>query len=168
MSREEIEDFIDDYIDMGCFAKPDVARPYLLDGFSLAQAEIDRLRAENERIVSESEQCHSRNDELVSDHIALRAELEKAQEEKATALADQRRRMDKEFEDWWELEITFQRFVNKELSYYVWQASKASERQRCAEIARKNKRGAEFYSEDFEFWIDKTCADIAKAIEEDT
>ena len=35
MSRDEVEKYIDDYIDMGCFKNPEVARPYLLDGFTL-------------------------------------------------------------------------------------------------------------------------------------
>lgn len=35
MNREEIEAYIDDYIDMGLFRDPSIAKPYLMDGFQL-------------------------------------------------------------------------------------------------------------------------------------
>ena len=33
MTEKDIEKYIDDYIDMGLFARPEEARPYLIDGF---------------------------------------------------------------------------------------------------------------------------------------
>ena len=35
VTDKEIEKYIDRYIDMGCFRNPEIARPYLLDGFQL-------------------------------------------------------------------------------------------------------------------------------------
>ena len=35
VTDKEIEEYIDRYIDMGCFRNPEIARPYLLDGFQL-------------------------------------------------------------------------------------------------------------------------------------
>ena len=38
---------------------------------------IAELEAENKRIVSESKQCHQRNDELVSERIEMKAKLDR-------------------------------------------------------------------------------------------
>ena len=41
------------------------------------QAEIDQLRKENTRIVAESKQCHSRNDEMCKDLISKKFKKKK-------------------------------------------------------------------------------------------
>lgn len=35
MEYKDVEKYIDDYIDMGCFRNPKEAKPYLIDGFQL-------------------------------------------------------------------------------------------------------------------------------------
>ena len=42
-----------------------------------AADEIEQLRTENERIVKESKQAHSRNDELVAERFQFKAEIER-------------------------------------------------------------------------------------------
>jgi hypothetical protein len=56
LSEEEIlklaKKEMDDYIDMGCFQRPEDARPYLIDGFQLGykynQLTIDKLQTDKE------------------------------------------------------------------------------------------------------------------------
>ena len=52
MTDKEIIEYVDDYIDMGCFRNPKEARPYLLDGFQLgynkAKAEIEQEKINKE------------------------------------------------------------------------------------------------------------------------
>ena len=53
---------------------------YDLSGIEAMRDAITELLAENERIVAESKQCHEQNDRLVSEHIKLRAALERVKE----------------------------------------------------------------------------------------
>jgi FtsZ-binding cell division protein ZapB len=48
-------------------------RDQMLDYIDTLKERIAGLKAENKRIVSESKQCHQRNDELVSKHLQLKA-----------------------------------------------------------------------------------------------
>ena len=57
MTKEEIEKYIDNYIDMGNFRHPTLARPYLIDGFQLGLMEASKLPLNNEYAKCTDEIC---------------------------------------------------------------------------------------------------------------